>query len=205
MVNLEELVRAPQRTALLVIDMQNDFLLPGAPVEVPGGLDLVPHVRDLGAACRHAGYPVVYTQEMHLPDLTDFGVELHFEPPHCLEGGGGEDLVDGLGVAPGDVVITRKRRYDAFFGTELETVLRLREVENLLVAGVCTDVCVLSTVLHARHLDYRCCVLSDAVAGTTPQRHDAALECLAVAFAHVAPAAATLPAFGLAMERAAGA
>jgi nicotinamidase-related amidase len=187
--SLPEFVRNPERTALLVIDMQNDFLLPDAPVPAPGGLDLVPAISALAAACRQAGYPVVFTQEMHRADMSDFGIELDFEPPHCLEGTLGMEIVAGLEPRPGDVRVQRKRRYDAFLGTDLDLVLRNRDVENLLVTGVCTDICVISTVHHARNLDYRCVVLSDAVAGTTPGRHEAALMCMEHVFARVATAA----------------
>src|SRR2546429_826961 len=93
--SLEALLREPARTALLVIDMQNDFLLPDAPVATPGGLDLVPRIAALASAARGAGFPVVYTQEMHRADHSDFGIELAFEPPHCLEGTPGMDLVAG--------------------------------------------------------------------------------------------------------------
>src|SRR6266540_50823 len=104
---LEGFVRDPRRTALLVIDMQNDFLLPDAPAPAPDGLDLVPVISRLTAACRQAGFPVVFTQEMHRADLSDFGIELDFEPPHCLEGTAGMDVVAGLEPHPGDVVIQR--------------------------------------------------------------------------------------------------
>src|SRR5205085_509970 len=171
--SLEALLRDPARTALLVIDMQNDFLLPGAPVATPGGLDLVPTIAALADAARRAGLPVIYTQEMHRADRSDFGIELAFEPPHCLEGTPGMDIVAGLDPQPEDVRIRGKRRYDAFLGTELDAVLRARGIENLLVTGVCTDICVISTVYHARNLDYRVFVLRDAVAGTTALRHDA--------------------------------
>src|SRR5262249_51931508 len=70
-------------------------------------------------------------------------------------------------------------------GTELDLVLRLYGIENLVVVGVCTDVCVSSTVQHARNLDYRCLVLRDATAGTSRERHEAALRCLEVAFARI--------------------
>jgi len=96
------------------------------------------------------------------------------------------------------VRIRGKRRYDAFLGTDLDLALRLRGVENLLVTGVCTDICVISTVHHARNLDYRCFVLSDAVAGTTAQRHDAALACIGHVFGYVGAVAEIAPAFGLA-------
>jgi nicotinamidase-related amidase len=203
MVKLEEFLRDPAKTALLVVDMQNDFVLPGAPVEVPGGVELIPIIADLASQCRDLGYPVLYTKEMHRADLSDFGIELDFEPAHCLEGSGGEEIVSGLDVAAVDVVIRQKRRYDAFLGTELDLVLRARGIENVLVTGVCTDVCVLSTVQHARNLDYRCFVLSDAVAGTTVDRHVAALECLSNAFAHVGTTGEVCPAFGLAAPSAA--
>jgi nicotinamidase-related amidase len=193
----------PRRTALLVIDMQNDFLLPGAPVHTPGGLALVPVIGELARQARSLGFPVVFTQEMHRADHSDFGIELTFEPPHCLEGTRGADIVAGLEPAPGDVRITGKRRYDAFLGTDLDLALRVRGVENLLVTGVCTDICVISTVHHARNLDYRCFVLSDAVAGTTPERHEAALTCMSHVFAHVGTVAQTVPAFGLAAHAAA--
>lgn len=194
---LETFVRDPKRTALLVIDMQNDFLLPDAPVGVPAGLAFVPRIRELASACRAAGFPVVFTQEMHRADGSDFGIELEFEPPHCLEGTRGMELVEGLEPEPGDVLIRGKRRYDAFLGTDLDLALRTRGVENLLVCGVCTDICVIASVHHARNLDYRVVVLSDLVAGTTRERHQAALTCMEHVFASVSRTADATPVFGL--------
>jgi nicotinamidase-related amidase len=195
---LDSLPGDPRHTALLVIDMQNDFLLPDSPVHTPGGLELVPLIGALAAQARGLGLPVIFTQEMHRADHSDFGIELNFEPPHCLEGTPGADLVAGLEPQPGDVRITGKRRYDAFLGTDLDLALRLRGVENVLVTGVCTDICVISTVHHARNLDYRCFVLSDAVAGTTQQRHEAALTCMEHVFGYVGTVAEVVPTFGLA-------
>ena len=181
----EPFIRKPEATALLVIDMQNDFLLPGSPVAAPGGLELVPAISRLARRARQAGAPVVFTQEAHRPDGSDFGIEAFFEPMHCVEGGTGIEIVDGLAPEPADIVIAGKRRYDAFLGTDLDILLRLRGIENLVVAGVCTDVCVSATVQHARNLDYRCLVLRDATAGTSPQRHEAALLCLELVFARI--------------------
>lgn len=186
--NVAQLVRAPDKTALLVIDMQNDFVIPGAPVAAPGAVEIIPLIADLAKRSRAKGLPVVFTQEMHRADGSDFGIELEFEPPHCLEGTPGLDVVDGLTPAPGDRLIRNKRRYDAFLGTDLDFVLRLAGAENLIVTGVCTDVCVISTVQHARNLDYRCFVAADAVAGTSPQRHEAALTCMEHVFANVGTA-----------------
>lgn len=175
----------PKRTAVLVIDMQRDFLDPGAPIATPGGLDLIPRINRLTARTRALGMPVIFTQEMHRADRSDFGIELEFEPPHCLEGTPGMELAETLDVAPGDYRILNKRRYDAFLGTDLDTLLRSLRVQSLLVAGVCTDICVASTVQHARNLDFRCYVLSDCVAGTSAERHQAALLCLGHVFGYV--------------------
>lgn len=195
---LSEFVRNPERTALLVIDMQNDFVLLGAPVHTPGGLELVPTIAGLARSCREAGFPVVFTQEMHRADLSDFGIELDFEPPHCLEGTPGMELVASLEPQQGDLRIRGKRRYDAFLGTDLDLALRVRGVENLLVTGVCTDICVICTVHHARNLDYRVVLLKDAVAGTTSERHAAALACMEHVFARISTVAEAIPVFGLA-------
>jgi nicotinamidase-related amidase len=181
----EPFIRRPEATALLVIDMQNDFLLPDAPVPAPGGLELVPVIADLARRARQADAPVIFTQEAHRPGRQDFGIERFFEPIHCVEGGTGIEIADGLAPEPPDLVIRAKRRYDAFLGTELDLVLRLHEIENLVVVGVCTDVCVSATVQHARNLDYRCLVLRDATAGTSVERHEAALLCLEIAFARI--------------------
>jgi len=182
------LVTHPERTALLVIDMQNDFLLSEAPVPACRGLDIVAHVAELADRVRARALSVIYTKEMHGSDRSDFGIELEFEPPHCLEGTPGVEIIDGLQPKDGDYVIEGKRRYDAFLGTDLDVVLRCSGVENLVVTGVCTDVCVSATVQHARNLDYRCFVARDAVAGSSKQRHDAALVCLEHVFAHVGDA-----------------
>lgn len=195
--NVAELLRRPESTAMVVVDMQNDFVLAGSPVAAPGALDLVPPIAQMAARARAKGFAVVYTQEMHRGDGSDFGIELEFEPPHCLEGTPGCDIVDGLAPQAGDSIIRGKRRYDAFLGTDLDFVLRGAGVENLIVTGVCTDICVISTVQHARNLDYRCFVASDCVAGSSPARHEAALSCMEFVFAHVGTSKEIAEVFGL--------
>jgi len=180
-----ELLGDRDRTALLVIDMQNDFVRPGARLATPRGMAIVPVIASLADEARLRGFPVVFTQEQHRADGTDFGIELIFEPPHCIEGGGGDDIVAELQPEAADVVIRRKRRYDAFQGTDLDAWLRANGIENLLITGVCTDICVLATVLRARNLDYRCFVIEEGVDGTSPERHDAALRCMSHVFAYV--------------------
>jgi nicotinamidase-related amidase len=85
-------------------------------VATPGGLALIPRLNRLTARARAAGMPVIFTQEMHRADRSDFGIELEFEPPHCLEGTPGMDLAGELDVVTGDHRILNKRRYDAFLG-----------------------------------------------------------------------------------------
>jgi biuret amidohydrolase len=184
-----DLLGRDEGTALLIIDMQNDFVRPGAPIATPRGMEIVPLIRSLADAARQKGFPIIYTQEMHRPDHGDFGIELHFEPPHCIEGSDGAEIVGELTPAKNDILIQRKRRYDAFLGTDLDLVLRSHGVGNLLITGVCTDICVMSTVQHARNLDYRCFVVADAVDGSSEERHRAALLCMEHVFAYVGESA----------------
>jgi nicotinamidase-related amidase len=194
------LMGAPDNTALLIVDMQNDFVLPGRPLATPKAMDIIPVIAALANEARGKGWPVIYTQEMHRPELTDFGIEGYFEPPHCLEGTDGPELVDGLDAQPGDIRIQRKRRYNAFLGTDLDLVLRNQGIQNLLVTGVCTDICVISTVQHARNLDYRCFVIEEGVDGTTPERHQAALLCMSHVFAYVGRLEEIAQLFGLSLD-----
>jgi nicotinamidase-related amidase len=183
-------------TALLVVDMQRDFLEPGAPAQTLGGLALVPRINRLSAAARRARVPVIFTHERHRADLSDFGIELEYERVHCLEGSPGAELAPGLVVEPRDYHITSKRRYDAFQGTDLHELLRSLGIGTLVVAGVCTDVCVSATVQRARCLDYRVFVVTDGVAATSRARHAAALRCLGHVFARLTTTRAVLTALG---------
>jgi nicotinamidase-related amidase len=196
-VSADDVVADPDRTALLIIDMQNDFVLPEAELSTPRAMDLIPIIAGFADACRQRGFPVIYTREMHRPGLEDFGVEGCFEPPHCLEGTDGPDIVAGLEPHPEDFVVSAKRRYDAFMGTELDLLLRGLRVENIIFAGVCTDICIISTVLSARNRDYRCYVLRDAVDATCPPRQAAALMCMSHMFARVGDTTEATEFFGL--------
>ncbi len=195
-----KLMGDPERTALLVIDMQNDFLRPGSPLATPRGERIVPVVSALARAARARGWPVIFTQELHRRDGSDYGIELAFEPPHLVEGSEGAQIVDELTPMEGDVRILTKRRYNAFQGTDLDLWLRCQRIENLLVTGVCTDVCVIATVHAARDLDYRCFVIEDAVDGSTSELHQAALLCMRHLFAYVGTAEEIASLFGLPMR-----
>ena len=175
----------PSNTALLVIDMENDFLAAGAVQETPGGRVIVPAVNRLIAWSRTHALPVIFTQEMHRPDFGDYGIELEYDPVHCLEGSGGCDVFAELDVQPHDVRIVAKRRYDCFLGTDLDLVLRCRKIENLVCCGVSTSVCVMSTVYTARNLDYRVLLPTDATAAISSDHLEAALLCMSDVFAYL--------------------
>src|SRR5258707_10776672 len=86
----------PHNTALLVIDMERDFVDEGAVQETPGGRALVPTINRLTAWARAHGLPVIFTHEMHRADRSDYGIELEYDPVHCLEGSAGSELAAGL-------------------------------------------------------------------------------------------------------------
>jgi nicotinamidase-related amidase len=180
---IEKITRT--NTALLIIDMENDFIAAGAVQETPGGRDIIPAINRLIAWARSQQMPIIFTHEMHRGDRSDYGIELEYDPIHCLEETPGCELAEGLDVHPGDYRIRNKRRYDCFLGTELDLLLRCQKVENLICCGVTTHVCVMSTVYTARNLDYRVLLPQDAVAAVSPDHQAAALLCMSDVFAYI--------------------
>lgn len=175
----------PNNTALLIIDMERDFVDAGAVQETPGGRNLIPVINRLIAWARLNELPVIFTQEMHRSNQSDYGIELEYDSVHCLEGTAGCELTDGLDVHPQDYRILNKRRYDCFIGTDLDLLLRSCRIENLVCCGVTAHVCVMSTVFTARNLDYRVIVPQDAIAGVSPEHYAAALLCMSDVFAYI--------------------
>lgn len=169
-------------TVLVVVDIQGGSAAalptPGIPV-MAGKQERAPRVRDLIAGCRENGVPVVFIQEVHKPDLVDIGRELDgAEGPHCIEGEEGTELASWIDPRPEEFVI-RKRRYSAFFGTELEIVLKAYRAETVLLVGGLTDVCIHYTAADAHQHDYVVRVVTDCVGGSSRRAHDAALEAIA--------------------------
>lgn len=172
-------------TALLVIDMEKDFVAEDGAMTTPGALAIVPVINKLIAWSREHGLPIIFTREMHRADRSDYGIELEYDPVHCVEGTTGSELVDGLDYRRGDYQIVAKRRYDCFMGTDLDLLLRSIGIENVVACGVTTHQCVMSTVFTARHLDYRVLVPPQACAGVSEAHHAAALLCMSDVFAYV--------------------
>ena len=128
---------------------------------------------------RETDIPVIFIQEVHRPDHVDFGRELDgSEAVHCVEGKPGTDLaIEELGIRPEDYRVP-KRRYSAFYGTDLEILLKGLKVDTLLLCGGLTDVCVHYTFVDGHQGDYFCRVIEDCVAGSSVEAHEAALRAM---------------------------
>ena len=170
------------RPALIVVD-----ILAGAfrgvaerPIDhMAGYAERMLQARPAIDRARACGIPVIFIQEVHRPDLVDFGRELDgSETVHCLEDDPNTDIArEQMDFRPDDYLI-RKRRYSAFFGTDLEILLRGLRIDTLLLCGGLTDVCVHYTFVDGHQSDYFCRVIEDAVAGSSERAHTGALEAM---------------------------
>jgi nicotinamidase-related amidase len=223
----QPLAIAPERTALIIIDMQRDFLEPGGFGETLGNdvslLEAtVEPCKAVLAAARNAGLLVIHTREGHRPDLSD-------APPAKVERGApskrigdpgpmgrilirgepGHDIIDALYPIEGEPVIDKPGK-GAFYQTDLQALLQTHGIENLVVCGVTTEVCVNTTVREANDRGYRCVVLADCCASYFPEFHEMGLNMIKAqggifgwvatsrdvfaAFAVIPPATAAMPA-----------
>ena len=181
------------RTALLIIDMQRDFLEPGGFGETLGNdvtrlQAAVKPLQAVLAAVRAAGLLVIHTREGHRPDLSDAppakvergSPSLRIGAPGpmgriLIRGEPGHDIVPELYPIDGEPVIDKPGK-GAFYQTDLESMLKNRAIKNLLVAGVTTEVCVNTTVREANDRGYRCIVLGDCCASYFPEFHEIGLK-----------------------------
>ena len=187
-----------KRTALLVIDMQRDFLDPrgyaaNAGLNIAPLQGVIPTVRRVLDAARASGLMIVHTREGHLPDLSDCppvklarsrnaGAEIGGTGPLgrlLIRGESGHDFIDELRPAAGETVID-KPGYSAFARTDLDQRLRVRDIDTLLLCGITTEVRVSSTLRDAVDRGYRCITVGDACASAFPDLHDAALRMITV-------------------------
>ena len=130
------------------------------------------------SAARSAGIPVIFLQERHSRTLVDFGRELDGqEEVHCVEDDADTALVPALSPLPDEYHVI-KRRYSAFFGTDLEILLKGLNATTLILCGALTDVCVHYTFVDAHQHDYRVRVAVDAVGGSSQAAHDASLNAM---------------------------
>lgn len=184
------------RAALVIIDMQRDFLEPGGFGAALGNdvsllMAAVEPSRRMLAGARAAGLLVIHTREGHRPDLSDAprakvergAPEKRIGAPGpmgriLIRGEAGHDIVPALAPLPEEPVIDKPGK-GAFYQTDLDLMLRNRGIETLLVCGVTTEVCVHTTVREANDRGYRCLVLADACASYFPEFHEVGLRMIA--------------------------
>ncbi|XP_055828822.1 probable inactive nicotinamidase At3g16190 [Solanum dulcamara] len=164
------------KTAVVVIDMQKDFIEAGAPMLVKGGEAIVPNVIKTVEVARNRGIPIIWVVREHDPlgrDVELFRRHLYGDgkPKPTSKGAVGAELVDGLVIQEGDYKLV-KTRFSAFFNTNLHSYLQGIGVTNLVIIGVQTPNCIRQTVFDAVALDYqRVTVIIDATAAATPDIH----------------------------------
>ncbi len=174
-------------SALLVIDMQRFFLDPASPTFTCGGVAILPTVKRLMDAFRRAGRPVIFTRHVHHPGDIDSGIMGWWWEGMCLEGSPESEIHPDLAEMPGEKVVF-KHRYSAFYNTDLETVLRCSNVEDVVVSGVMTNLCCESTARDAYYRDYRVFFPADGTGSVSEEMHVASLLNLAFGFAYVTTA-----------------
>lgn len=172
------------RAALIVVDIQASTF-----VEKSNEDRSIPHMEDYDVRmlrsrvvidqARECGIPVIFIQEIHRANLVDFGRELDGdEDIHCLDNNPETDIAkEQMGFRPDDYLI-QKRRYSAFFGTDLEILLKGLKVQTLILVGGLTDVCVHYTFVDGHQSDYFCRVIEDCVAGSAIDAHNASLKAM---------------------------
>lgn len=158
--------------ALLIIDMQRDFVEPGAPLCVEGALSTVPIIRRLLDAARSRGWPVFHIVREHAPDGSDaepFRRALFREGKGvCAAGSPGCAIVEGLEPLPGEHRVV-KTRFSGFYRTDLEELLRRQGVSTVIVAGTQYPNCVRGTATDALYRDFAVVVARDACSARTPE------------------------------------
>jgi ureidoacrylate peracid hydrolase len=192
--SLSELV-APSKTAILVVDVQNDFCEPAgasgkAGRDTSAAMAMIPTLQRFLDAAREHGTNVIFIQTIHEPSTDSeawIGRRGNPEAKNCLKGSWGAELT---GIAPrGSEPVVIKHRYSAFINTRLDSVLRTLKVENIIVLGVATNVCVESTARHGFMLDYHTVIVSDCSAGYDQRAHDMTMRTHTQNFGRVATAA----------------
>ena len=153
--------------ALIIVDVQNDFLSGGA-LAVPGGHEIIPPLQRYLLLFIERGLPVFLTQNWHPPDHCSFHTQGGPWPQHCIAHTPGAQFPDSLQLPPTAVVISKgtdptREAYSGFQGTALHDRLQAARIVRLFIGGLATDYCVLETVRDARTLGYEVCLLVDAI------------------------------------------
>jgi ureidoacrylate peracid hydrolase len=172
---------APEKTALLVIDMQNLFCAPGGQLYVPHYADIIPAINKLVKFFRGVDIPIVWIRGVSEKDFSDRGLmEWRYDRnritrPHTSDSWEAQFHKELDGPLPGDIVIDKHKR-DVFQGSYINSTLKFFGIESLVLTGVATDSCVGSAASSANSMDYNAIIVVDAVAARTKQRQEAFLE-----------------------------
>lgn len=165
-------------SALIVIDMQNDFVSEGGTLRVPDAEATVPRIRGLIERAREHGVRVVFSQDTHV----DGDPEWEIWPEHARLGSWGWEVVSALAPTAGDTVI-RKVRYDAFYATHLDHLLRLWDINTVVICGTVANICVHYTAASAALRWYRVIIPRDATSALDPFDLESSLRQSAFLFA----------------------
>lgn len=157
----------PTTTALLLIDLQNDFVEPGAPLETAMAYKSLPKLQELMAFCREKGITLVYTRHAHDDDGSDMGLFKEIYPglgerQALIEGQRGAEIYSEVAPEEGDIIV-RKQRYSGFFQTNLDLILRSKGIKDVAIAGATSEDCCLATARDAMYRGYRVAFLADVI------------------------------------------
>lgn len=190
--------QAPSRAALLIVDMQNDFVRKGAPMEVADAKNTIAENQMLINVFRQNNLPVIYTKFLATPEpslIYNWSPKLASPINACKKGFKRNytdtnkeldctDVIDELKPADADVII-EKYGYGAFHNTQLDSILKSLGITDLIVTGTVTQICVEETAREAFHYGYKTTVVSDAVSSFAPDLHTAMLKNFAMKFGWV--------------------
>lgn len=161
------------RPALLIIDMQNDFVLEGKPLRVVGAAAVIPKIQSVLAEFRQRNLPVFHILRVHRPDGSDVEItrqDLFRKQPFAVAGTHGAAVIDELVPLAGEYVLT-KTRMSAFIGTELDLMLRTLGITTLVVCGIQTPNCIRTTVFDAIAYNYPVVLIGDATGAASGEVH----------------------------------
>lgn len=161
------------KEAILVIDMLNDFVKEGAPLEVPEARRIIPFVKKTIEDARKKGIPVIYVCDAHEPDDSEF--KRFGWPPHAVKSTKGAEVVEELKPEEGDFVV-EKKTYSGFYNTNLNNVLETLGVDTVKLMGCVTHICILFTASDAALRGYNVVILKDGIAGLSKEDHESALR-----------------------------
>jgi len=156
-------------TALIIVDMIHDFV--DGKFGSEGAKKIIPNIRKLIQWAHDRKIPVIYLKDEHKDD----DVELKVWGPHAMEGKKGSEIVRELKPEKSDIVV-RKHTYSGFYGTHLESILKELEIEDIILTGVSTNICVQHTAADAFFRGFHITVVSDGTAAIDEKSHESALD-----------------------------